>query len=100
MVRYTATSGASSQARNFILRKNWLIWMFNDNDAPIRDAIKILDILTGIANALHVERVIEIAMTGIMNESKVISLWGFIFHPSSISPPNIEIAVKITEYLT
>jgi|GEM_PF-5332760 hypothetical protein len=59
----------------------------------------MFDILTGIANALHVERVTKIATTGIMNESSVTSLWGFIFHPSSISPASIGIAVKITEYL-
>lgn len=82
-----------------MLRKNWLIGMFNDNDAPISDATEIFDILTGTANTLHRERVTRMATIGIMNESNVISLYRFIFHPSIINPANIEVAVKITEYL-
>lgn len=73
-VRYTAMRGVSSHARNVILRKDWFIWVFNDNDAPIKDATEIFDILTGIANTLHMERVTKIATTGIMSESNVISL--------------------------
>ncbi|MEM2015958.1 MAG: hypothetical protein QW120_06540 [Nitrososphaerota archaeon] len=73
--------------------------MFKASDEPINEATAIFDMLTGIARTLHIRRITKIAINGISNELKIISLDGFIFHPSSINPRNIERTVKITEYL-
>jgi len=59
--------GASSHAGNVILGRNQLIWIFNDNDAPTRDAIEIFDVITEIANVPRIKRVTKIAATSIMN---------------------------------